>query len=247
MLKFFRKHARGWFMIGVIAIIIIVFVLYFGSSRGGRSTNAIAIVDKKIISETEFRNEYDRLLDMARLNLKDKLTPETLKKMDLKKKAYDNLLDREVIMAKAADMKIQVSDEELRNIIISLPALQTNGVFDESKYQQILRYNRVSAEDFESMYKTDLISSKISMFVREGVKISDQEIHDLYELQNQKINVNFLQISGNEIKKNIAPAQSELEDYLKHKSNQFRVAEQVKVRYLLFTGDSSANIGDGDH
>jgi peptidyl-prolyl cis-trans isomerase D len=246
MLKFFRKHARGWFMIGVIAIIILVFVLYFGSSRGGRSTNAIAIVDKKIISETEFRNEYDRLLDMARLNLKDKLTPETLKKMDLKKKAYDNLLDREVIMAKAADMKIQVSDEELRNIIISLPALQTNGVFDESKYQQILRYNRVSAEDFESMYKTDLISSKISMFVREGVKISDQEIHDLYELQNQKINVNFLQISGNEIKKNIAPAQSELEDYLKHNSNQFRVAEQVKVRYLLFTGDSSANIGDGD-
>ena len=57
MLKFFRKHARGWFMIGVIAIIIIVFVLYFGSSRGGRSANAIAIVDKKIISETEFRNE----------------------------------------------------------------------------------------------------------------------------------------------------------------------------------------------
>ena len=36
MLKFFRKHARGWFMIAVIAIIIIVFVLYFGSSRGGQ-------------------------------------------------------------------------------------------------------------------------------------------------------------------------------------------------------------------
>ena len=69
--------------------------------------------------------------------------------MDLKKKAYDDLLNRQIIIAKAADMKIQVSDEELRNMIMSLPALQTNGVFDERKYQQILRYNRVSAEDFE--------------------------------------------------------------------------------------------------
>ena len=83
------------------------------------------------------------------------------------------------------------------------------------------------------------------MFVREGVKISDQEIHDLYELQNQKINVNFLQISGGDIKKNIAPSQSELEDYLKNNSNQFRVAEQVKVRYLYFSRRfCSANISD---
>jgi peptidyl-prolyl cis-trans isomerase D len=246
MLKFFRKHARGWFMIAVIAIIIIVFVLYFGSSRGGRSADAIAVIDKKIISEAEFRNEYDRLLDMARLNLKDKLTPETLKKMDLKKKAYDNLLNREIIIAKAADLKIQISDDELRNIIMSQPTLQTNGVFDERKYQQILRFNRVSSDDFEFMYKANLIANKIESFVREGVKISDQEVHDLYELQNRKINVNFLQISAGDIKKNIAPSPSELEDYLKRNSNQFRVAEQVKVRYLLFTGDSAANISDGD-
>ena len=77
--------------------------------------------------------------------------------MDLKRKAYDNLLNRQIIIAKAADLKIQVSDEELRNILMSMPALQTNGVFDERKYQQILRYNRMSAEDFETLQKADLI------------------------------------------------------------------------------------------
>ena len=246
MLKFFRKHARGWFMIAVIAIIIIVFVLYFGSSRGGRSANAIAIVDKKIISDAEFRNEYDKLMDMARLNLKDKLTPETLKKMDLKKRAYEDLLNRQIILAKANDLKIQVSDEELKNTILSIPSLQTNGVFDERKYQQVLRYNRMTAEDFETLFRSDMTAKKIESFVREGVKISDQEIHDLYDLQNRKINVNFLQISGNDIKKNIAPSQSELEDYLKRNGNLFRVAEQIKVKYIFFTGTSSADITDGD-
>ena len=88
---------------------------------------------------------------------------------------------------------------------MSVPALQTNGVFDERKYQQILRYNKLSAEDFEALQKADMIANKIETIVREGIKISDQEIYDFYALQNQKINVNFVQISGKDIKKKITP------------------------------------------
>jgi peptidyl-prolyl cis-trans isomerase D len=247
MLKFFRKHARGWFMIAVIGIIIVVFVLYFGSSRGSRMANAIATIDKKIISEAEFHNEYEKLLERAQLSLGAKLTPEMLKKMDLKRKAYNDLLSRQIITAKAEDLKIQVSDEELRNTIMSMPVLQTNGVFDEHKYQQILRYNKLSAEDFETLQRSDLIANKIESIVREGIKISDQEIYDLYALQNQKINISFVQISGKDIKKKITPTQTELEDYLKSNSNLFRVAEQMKFKYLFFAGDSfPPNISDSD-
>jgi peptidyl-prolyl cis-trans isomerase D len=247
MLKFFRKHARGWFMIAVIGIIIIVFVLYFGSGGRGSHASAIAIVDKRMISEAEFHNEYEKLMDIARLRLGAKLTPDILKKMDLKRKAYDDLLDKQVILAKAEDLKIQASDEELRNMLMSSPALQTNGVFDESKYQQILRANRLSAEDFESLQKADLIKYKIESIVREGIKISDQEIYDLYALQNQKININFVQISGKNIKKKFDPTQAELEDYLKRNGNSFRIAEQIKIKYIFFAGDSfPSDISDPD-
>jgi peptidyl-prolyl cis-trans isomerase D len=247
MLKFFRKHARGWFMIGILGIIIIVFVLYFGSNRGGRSTNIIATIDKKAISEAEFHNEYEKNLDMVKLRLGGKLTPEILKKMDLKKKTYNDLLNREIILAKAADLNIHVSDEELRNSIMSLTPLQTNGTFDDGKFKQLLRYNRMSAEDFETLHKTDMITHKIESLVREGVKISDQEVYDLYILQNRKININFVQISGNDIKKKITPTQAELEDYLKKNSNLFRVPEQIKIQYIYFPGDSfSQNISDAD-
>jgi len=247
MLKFFRKHARGWFMIGILGIIIIVFVLYFGSNRGDRSSNVIATIDRKAISEAEFHNEYEKNLDMVRLRLGGKLTPELLKKMDLKKKTYNDLLNRQIILAKAADLNINVSDEELRNSITSLPVLQTNGTFDESKFKQILRYNRMSAEDFESLHKADMITYKIESLVREGVKISDQEVYDLYVLQNQKININFMQISGNDIKNKITPTPAELEDYLKSNSNVFRIPEQIKIQYIYFPGDSfSQNVSDSD-
>jgi len=128
-------------MIAIIGIIIIVFVLYFGSSRGSRTANAIAIVDRRIISETEFHNEYEKLLDRTQLRFGSKLTPEILKKMDLKRKVYDDLLNRQVIIAKAADLKIQVSDEELRNMLMSVPALQTTVCLmnaNTSKYFNII-------------------------------------------------------------------------------------------------------------
>ncbi|MBE3085072.1 MAG: SurA N-terminal domain-containing protein, partial [Bacteroidetes bacterium] len=89
MLRFLRKHARGWFMIAVIGIIIIVFVLYFGSGGRGSHASAIAIVDGKVISEAEFHNEYGKMLDIARQRLGERLTPEILKKMDLKQTAYN--------------------------------------------------------------------------------------------------------------------------------------------------------------
>lgn len=247
MLKFFRKHARGWFMIAVIAIIIVVFVLYFGSSRGGDHTNVIFKIDRKVITQNDLINEHEKLLDMARLSLKDKLTPEALKKMDLKTKAYNNILNREIILAKAEDLNIQVSDNELRKSIMSMPVLQTNGAFDENKYQQILRFNRMSAEDFETLQRADLTASKIESFVREGVKISDKEIYDLYVLQNRKMNINFLQISGSDIKNKIVPVESELEDYLKRNGNLFRVPEQIKIKYLFFAAESfSENISEED-
>lgn len=248
MLKFFRKHARGWFMLAIIVIIIIVFVLYFGSDRGNRMADAIAIVDGKVISTAEFHNEYEKMLDMVKLRYGTKLTPEALKMMNLKQKVYDNLINQQIIIAKADDLKLHVSDNELRNAIMSIPALQTDGMFDERKYQQMLKYTKSSADDFEAAQRINLTASKVESVIREGIKISDQEIYDLYKLQNQKINLNFVQISGRDVKSSSSASAEELENYLKNNSNAFRIPEQVKIKYLFFASDaySSASINDAE-
>ncbi len=248
MLSFLRRHARSWLMSVILGIIIFVFVLYFGSNRDSRATQAIAVVDGKAISEGEFHDEYGKMMDMARLRYGAKLTPEALKEMGLKKMAYDSLLNRQIIIAKAADLKVQVSDGELMEMIMSLPALQTDGVFDKRKYQQLLRYNKTSAEDFENSQKINLTASKIEALIRDGIKVSDKEIFDVYAMQNQKININFVQIAGKDIKNKIIPTQAELENYLKNNSKLFSRAEQVKINYLSFVGldFAPANISDSD-
>ena len=130
MLKFFRKHARGWFMLVFMGVIIFVFVLYFGTDRGAQTTNALAVVDGIVISDAEYYNEYSKLTDAVRARYGGALTADMLKQMDLKKVAYDTLINRQIVVAKAKDLKLKVSDDELREMITAMPALQTDGKFD---------------------------------------------------------------------------------------------------------------------
>ena len=239
MLKFFRKNARGGFMLVFMFMIIVVFIFYFGTDRGARMSKALAVVDGTPITEGEFYNEYSKMTDMVKARYGGTLTADMLKKMDLKKMTFDSLINRQIIIAKAKDLKIQVSDDELKQMIMSMPALQTDGRFDNYKYKQMLRFNKTVPEEFEAGQKINMAAGKIEAIIREGIKVSDQEVLDLYTLQNQKINLNFIEISGADVKV-AEPVQSELEGYLKKNTNEFRVPEQVKVKYLYFSADNYA-------
>ena len=238
MLKFFRKHARGWFMLVFMGIIIFVFVLYFGTDRSMQTANALAVVDGFVVTESDYYNEYSKMTDMVKAQYGSALTADMLKQMDLRKMAYDNLINRQAIIARAKDMKMQVSDEELRRMIMAMPALQADGKFDNDKYKQLLRYNRMTAEDFEAGQKVSMAAGKIETIILEGIKVSDQEVLDLYTLQNQKINLSFMAVAGSDVVGKINPATGDLESYLKNNSNAFRVAEQAKIQYLYFAGEA---------
>ena len=237
MLKFFRKHARGWFMLIFMAIIIFVFVLYFGTDRGAQMANTLAVVDGVVISEADYYNEYTKLTDMVRERYGGAVTADMLKQLDLKKTAYDNVINRQIVVAKANDLKLKITDDELKEFLANMPALQTDGKFDNYKYKQLLRYNKMTPEAFETGQKISLAAAKIESIIREGIKLSDQEVLDLYALQNQNINLNFVQISGADVSGRVKPTGADLEDYLKKNSSAFRIPEQVKVKYLYFDAD----------
>ncbi len=241
MLKFFRKHARGWFMLLFMAIIILVFVFYFGTDRSSQRASAVAIIDGRAISESQYYNEYSKMTDIVKDRYGGALTADMLKQMDLKKMAYDSLLNRQIIISKARDFKMQVSDGEVMQTIMAMPALLTDGKFDRNKYNQFLRFNKITAEEFESGQKVSLAAAKIESIIREGIKVSDQEVFDLYSQQNQKINLQFVRISTANARIP-APTPGELEEYLRENSGAFRVPEQFKVRYLYFPGRSYAPV-----
>ena len=94
-----------------------------------------------------------------------------------------------------------------------------------------------------------LITMKVEDLIQDGVKVSDQEVYDLYRMQNEKINIGFIQIAPKTFSAGVKTTPADLEAFLKAHEGQFRVPEQLQIRYLAFMGQdyaSAAKISDAD-
>ncbi len=234
MLQFMRKNAKNWLMKVLLVIIILVFIFYFGSTRGRSKAEAVATVGDKKISYADLRKEYENLLDLYRRQYGENLTEETLKKLNLKQQALDSLINEAVIVQKAGDLKIEVSNEEVQASIVSYPAFQRNGVFDNRIYQQALRNLKMTPEDFEEAQKKGMMIAKIEGLMKENVKVSEREVLDIYRIQNEKTDLTFLKLSCRDYSGKVKATDADLESLLKEKGESFRVPERVQVKYLLF-------------
>ena len=236
-----RTHAKNWLMKVVLGIIIIVFVFYFGSMRGRQATETIAEIDGSRIAYAEFRTEYQNLLDFYRQRYGDNLTDDLLKKMNPKQQAFDNLINRAIILSKANDLKLDVSDDELKAFILSYPVFQRNGVFDDKLYQRVLRYQRMTPEDFEVTQRRALKTGKMERLIKESAKVSDKEVRDIYNTKNRKININFIEIATDNLKAKAQPSEEDLERYLKEHGEAFRIPQRAVIEYIAFKGESFAD------
>ncbi|MGV8081784.1 MAG: SurA N-terminal domain-containing protein [Syntrophales bacterium] len=241
MLELMRKHARNWIMKVLLGIIIIVFIFYFGSLGGLQQTETVATVDGKNLTYADYQREYTNLVEAYRQRLGDKVTEELLKGGRLKEMALDNLIYQTILLKKASEMDLRVSDEEMRAFILSVPAFQRDGVFDDRLYKQALRYNKVTAEEFEGIQKRAMTIAKMEELVQGSVKVSDREVSDLYRLQNEKMNLAFIAISPGDFLGRITPSEKDLEHYLKEHGDRFRVAEQIRLKVLAFSGKDYAD------
>lgn len=247
MLNLMRKHARNWLMKVIMGIIVVVFVISFGSLSVRQRAERIAMIDGKPIVEADFYREYQNMLDMYRERLGQGFTEEMLKALNLKQMAMDRLINEAVLLKKAEEMKIRVTDEDIKSIILSYPAFQRDGIFNARLYEQTLRAYKMSPEEFEESQRKMLASFRVKDLIQDGVHLSYQEIYDSYLMQNEKVNIEFIRISPKNFISGIKPTQTDLEAYLKTNGGQFRIPEQFQIKYLAFRARdyaSSVKISD---
>lgn len=235
MLQFMRKHARSWIMKVLLGLIIVVFVFYFGSLRWSREAESIAEVDGKYITYAEYRQDLQNTLEMYRQTFGGNLPEEMMK--NLKERVLDGLINRAVLLNIAERMDIHASDEEVQRHISTYPAFQRNGVFDERLYQQALKHNRISAEDFEDLQRKGLRILKLERMIREGAKVSDREAFEAYRIQNEKVNLEIYRLPVRNCRRDIRPTEKDLEAFLTENAETLRIPEQLQVRYLAFLAE----------
>jgi len=212
MLKSMRMNLKSlsftlWLVI--FAFIGTTFLVWgIRSTPGGGMAKAgiIAQVDKEQISIEEYRDAYRTMYEHYRKTLGDKFDEDAAERMQLKRRALDDLINQRLVLHQARRMGVNVTEEELAQAIKNHPAFQDNGQFSRKRYLSLLQYHRLLPQVYERNLRTEMLLTKIQDLIKDAAKVSNEETKDLYLLANNRVKVDYIELPAKDFKKEDAEA-----------------------------------------
>ncbi|PID57856.1 hypothetical protein CSB45_06455 [candidate division KSB3 bacterium] len=239
MLQTMRENVKSLkiFLWLVIAAFIgtIFFVWGQGSSQGrARSRNTVAWVNGTAISYSSLESSFRNIYGFYKQMYGNKLTPELMKSLQLEQAALKQLTQDTLLAQAAKRYKLNVSETELVETIHNMPQFQTEGKFDPALYTSTLERSRMKAHDFEAQIEQSLLVKKIMYMIQQGVRISDQEVFQDYQAQNETVEVEGLLVKADDFKEDVEFTDEELQSYYDAHREEFTTPPRVKIRYLHY-------------
>lgn len=233
MLSSMRKNAGSLIIKILFGVIIIVFVLWGVGTDRSQQANQVAVVNGEAITLEEYSRVYDNLLEQMRSRFGGQLDEETIRMLNIRQQAVNQLIDERVMLHEAREMGILVSDEELTESIRRFPAFQVNGVFDTRQYNRVLSSSRLTAEVFETAQRRAIVVDKLRRFVSQGAMVSEAEAREWFDWQNAAVNVDYVLFSPDDVAEP-AVTDDEIAAFFDKDPEAYKTEPQVKARYLVF-------------
>ena len=222
MISSFRNFAKTKFAGLLVFIMIIPFVFWgMGSMFSSGNTNNIAKINKINISTQEFidyLNNSGIPQETLKKNLNDNIIEELLSGL-----ISTTLLDLEV-----KDFNIIISENTiLKKIKRNENFLDENGIFQRTKYEKFLLENNQSAPAFELRLRGRELQKNLFDYIGAGTVSPKFLIKKLYEEENKKLEIDFINLK-NFYKKKDTITDQELKNFILENE------EQLKVEYIDF-------------
>ncbi len=141
MLDRMRRH-RGWLKWS-LALVILTFAFFFvptnNTMTAGSPDQVIADVEGETVTVAQFQRRYSLQMQQYRNAYGGQISEQMLRQLGIDQQILQGLVDEQAMVAEARRQKFSVSDVEVRQRILSLPAFMENGTFiGETRYRQLL-------------------------------------------------------------------------------------------------------------
>ena len=238
MLSLIREHADSWLIKSILWLIVFAFVgtIFYswgvGENSSGSSGGVVATVNGSEITQAEYERTFDNLINFYREQLPNQFSEELIQKLDLKKQALDILIQKKILLLKANELDIRVSDQEVVNQINIIPTFQKDKVFNNAIYQNYLNYNRLTPLEFEESQREAVLLEKISNLIKSNVKVSPGEINEAFIRENEKIKLDYIKFSNNHFKSSEIIKKENVTSFYEKNKTRFEVPEKIKIEYV---------------
>jgi peptidyl-prolyl cis-trans isomerase D len=240
MLDRMRRH-KGWLKWSLALVVLAFIIFYIPDFLGSGGSDAlpndmVARVEGREITVQEFRRAYLTQLQVYRTAYGGNMNEQMLKQLGLDQQILQQMVDEQAALAAAAERGLEVSDAEVAQRIVTMPAFQENGKFvGHARYVGFLRMQRppLSPEEFEESLRRSILIDKLRTALTGWVTVSDKEVEEEFGRRNEKVKLEVVSFPIESFRGEAAATDSEIAAYFEKNKENYRIGERRKVRYLL--------------
>jgi peptidyl-prolyl cis-trans isomerase D len=242
MLDRMRRH-KGylkWFL----ALVAVALSLYLIPGFLDRPTGAVGASSKEVIAEVdghdltagEFQSRYQQQVQAYRAQFGGNINESLLRQLGVDQTVLRQMVDEQVAVLEAERQGVRVTDDELAEQIVALPAFQENGQFiGDDQYRAILRAQNppLTVSEFEESMRRSLLLDKLRGALTDWMSVSDEEVEREYKLRNEKVKVQVVALTADKFRDKVTVSDADVASYYDAHKAEYRVGEQRRIKFLL--------------
>ncbi|MCF1426950.1 MAG: SurA N-terminal domain-containing protein [Shewanella sp.] len=236
MLEKIREGSQGVIAKSILILVILSFAFagvssYLGSSREVPA----ATVNGQVISNAELEQAYQNERSRMEQQLGDMfsaLSSDQNYLANLKKSVLDKLVAQVLIEQAANELGLRVSDEQVKQAIMSESAFQTDGKFDNSRYISLLAQLGYQPAAFSEMMRQDLTSNQLVATLVNSEFVLAGEAKQLAELQGQTRDIQYKIVDAKPYTKDVSVTESQAKAYYDGNQAEFVSPEMISLDYV---------------
>lgn len=238
----FIRNRNSWFIRGTLIVIALAFIIGIGYnlSNFGAITNVpdrtAAKVNGEDVSLVNFYIMRDSL--KRQIGQEGEVPEEYMNQINVI--ALNQLINLKLLAQKAKSLGFRVTDEELGTAITTDPNFQIDGKFvGRDRYKQFVQQGlHQDVGEFENTYRERLLAEKLARFLDETAIITNENLLDVYNKQNEKVNLYYIAFQADDFTGSYTPGEKEIKDYYEKHKGELKTAETRQIRYFTLSPDT---------
>jgi len=235
----------------ILGLIILSFVLTgVGNYLIGGSGDYAAKVNGQEISRAQLDQAFNSERSRQQQMLGDQfsqLAGNDGFMQQMRQQALSQLVDQALLDQYINDLHISISDDQVKQAIFAQQAFQTNGKFDNAKYNGLLSSMGFTADRYAEALRKQLATQQLINAIANTDFMLKGETSKLVELVSQKRDIRQATIDVNALAAKQTATPDEIAQYYQQHKSNFMAPEQFRVSYIKMDAASlQANVSDAD-
>ncbi|MFH0781671.1 MAG: SurA N-terminal domain-containing protein [Pseudomonadota bacterium] len=236
MLQILRKKAQSPFIQVIVVVIALVFIFWGVGTNMKNGNQSAIVINGEEISFQQYQQAYDRAYQQLGKQFGGTVPKGLAESFGLKQQVINQIVQTALLRQGATAMGIEVSGEEVRSIIETMPQFQEQGAFSLERYKAILAANKMAPTKFEQSMRFDHLSEVAARQIGAFSTVAtDYEIQEIYSQMNEKVAVKYVRLSPAAYIDKVTIDDTSLAAWFETVKEKYKTEPQLKLKYLAFT------------